>query len=250
MEPQPILPGLQPDAPGTQLNSHSPMAAPLLFPMAAHPSISLVAFSDGSTRAMAAASRLKIGFRYEEVEEWIGMTMAAHPSIWLPNCWETRLCLAELTRIATAGTWEVLGILLSLQLIEAFIEALHNPDVRVLADVYGDNHHVIEFCVLGSDACRSCGAPHLVPMVDLVRQRVEQLEQANNVVTFRQPHYRRNSRGIRLCDAELKLVNPFDWSVPYPTQLVRVASHNLIALEETISLLRSMKLLGQRRFFD
>ena len=37
MEPQPILPGLQFDAPGTQLNSHYPMAAPLLSPMAARP---------------------------------------------------------------------------------------------------------------------------------------------------------------------------------------------------------------------
>ena len=198
---------------------------------------------------MAAASRLKIGFRYEEVEEWIGMTMAAHPSIWLPNCWETRLCLAELTRIATAGTWEVLGILLSLQLVEGYIRAMEGQCV-VEAKVYGDNNSVLEFCVHGRDLCYQKGARHLVPMVDLVRERVEQLEQANNVVTFRQPHYRRNSRGIRLCDAELKLVKPFDWSVPYPTQLVRVASHNLIALEETISLLRSMKLLGQRRFFD
>ena len=34
---QPILPGLQFDAPGTQLNSHYPMAAPLLSPMAARP---------------------------------------------------------------------------------------------------------------------------------------------------------------------------------------------------------------------
>ena len=156
--------------------------------------------------------------------------MAAHPSIWLPMP-----DIVELERIATAGTWEVLGVLLSLQLVEGYIRAMENQ--CVLAEVYCDNYPVIEFCVHGSDLCYQKGAHHLVPMVDLVRARIERLEETNNVVTFHMPAHGRNSFGIRKCDASLKLVRPLKGK-PYPDDLVPVASHNRIALDETLSLLR------------
>ena len=190
----------------------------------------LVAFSDGSTAAMGAASILKTS----TPNEWVGETMAAHPSIWLPMqnhySW-----LVELKRLATAGTWEVLGILLSLQLVEGYIRAME--DQCVLAEVYCDNYSVVEFCVHGSDLCYQKGARHLAPMVDLVRARIERLEETNNVVTFHMPAHGRNSLGIRKCDASLKLVRPLKRK-PYPDDLVPVASHNRIALDETLSLLR------------
>ena len=190
---------------------------------------SLVAFSDGSTKAMGAASFLKSSTS----NEWLWGTMAAHPSIWLPMPYHYSW-LEELERIATAGTWEVLGILLSLQLVEGYIRAMEDQCVE--AKVYCDNYSVVEFCVHGSDLCYQKGAGHLAPMVDLVRARIERLKETNNVVTFHMPAEGRNSFGIRKCDARLKLVRPLTRK-PYPDDLVPVASRDRMALEETLSLL-------------
>ena len=109
-------------------------------------------------------------------------------------------------------------------------------DQCVEAEVYCDNYSVVEFCVHGSDLCYQKGARHLAPMVDLVRARVERLEETNNVVTFHMPARGRNSFGIRVCDARLKLVRPLKRK-RYPDDLVPVAPHDRMALEETLSLL-------------
>ena len=193
----------------------------------------LVAFSDGSTAAMGAASFLKSS----STNEWLWGTMAAHASTWLPmpSHYSQRL---ELERLATAGTWEVLGILLSLQLVEGYIRAMEGQCVE--AKVYGDNNSVLEFCVHGSDLCYQKGAGHLAPMVDLVRARIERLKETNNVVTFPMPAEGRNSFGIRRCHARLKLVRPLTRK-PYPDDLVSVALEDRMALEETFSLLHRAK---------
>ena len=193
----------------------------------------IVAFSDGSTAAMGAASFLKSS----ATNEWLWGTMAAHASTWLPmpSHYSQRL---ELERLATAGTWEVLGILLSLQLVEGYIMAMEGQCVE--ANVYCDNHPVVEFCVHGRDLCYQTGARHLVPMVDLVRARVERLQETNNVVTFHVPTNGRNSYGIMICDRRLKFVRPRE-TKPLPHDLVPVALEERMALEETLSLLRRAK---------
>ena len=194
----------------------------------------IVAFSDGGTAAMAAASELLHG------PDVVGFSMAAHRSIW-------NSAVTNWPTFATAGTWELLGIVLSLDLAENYINALMTP---VVMDVYCDNVNCVEFSILGTLACDNSGARHLSPLVELVRARIDRLVAAHNVVNVRTPLRGRRSRGIVRCDAALQRLRPATSRV-FPDFLVAVDADTEVALNSTIAtfaLAQRMEQLIMRNF--
>ena len=210
----------------------------------------LVAFSDGSTAVMAAASH--VIFRdclvaervrahrsiWNDRPSWLQLRFRRHDvrydRAWCPDEWNATVW----PTFATPALWELLGVLLSLDSILAIIDNGDLIDCRstTRVTVYCDNINVASWCVNGSDECRRAGASHVVYLVDLVQDRAADIAtKLGHAVSFLTPSRGRWSTRIEACDTILVNLRSRVWSRALPRWLEAVDGEAEVALNQGIT---------------